>query len=115
MIRAARLRLTLGDTARAAASLERAIYVHPYDAAVHQQLAQLYGALRRWPEAVRERRAAVALKPVDMADARYQLALALDRAGQPTEARTEVLRALELAPNFAAAQELLLKLSGGGS
>ena len=115
MMRAAHLRLALGDTVRAAAALDRTLYVQPYDVAVHQQLAQLYGALRRWPEAVRERRAVVALKPVDMADARYQLARALAAAGQPGEARTEVLRALELAPNFAAAQELLLRLSGGGS
>jgi len=89
--------------------------VHPYDVTLHQQLALYYNTLRRWPEAVRERRAVVALDPVDVADARYQLALALERAGQPTEARTEVLRALEVAPNFAAAQELLLRLSGGGS
>jgi tetratricopeptide (TPR) repeat protein len=115
MLRASRLRLALGDTARAASALERAIYVHPYDASLHQLLAQLYGSLDRRPQAVRERRAVIALKPVDMADARYQLALALERASERAEARAEVLRALELAPNFAAAQELLLRLSGGDS
>jgi len=115
MEHAAELRLSLGDTARAAAALARAIYVQPYDAGMHQELAGLYASLRQWPNAVRERRAVVALKPVDMAEARYQLAHALAQAGESAEARREVLRALELAPNFAAAQDLLVRLSGGGT
>jgi tetratricopeptide (TPR) repeat protein len=114
MLRAAALRLALGDTARAIVALERALYVHPYDPALHTQLAELYAAARRPADVVRERRAVVALKPVDMAEARYRLALALEQAGDRAEARREVLRALEVAPNYAAAQELLLRLSGGG-
>ena len=55
-----------------------------------------------------------ALAPVDMAEALYQLAVALSDAGDAAGARREVLRALELAPSFAPAQELLLKLQPGG-
>ena len=62
---------------------------------------------------VRERQAIVALQPVDMAEARYQLALAFFENGDVASARREVVRALENAPNFAKAQELLLKLSEG--
>jgi Tfp pilus assembly protein PilF len=47
-----------------------------------------------------------------MAEARYQLAVAHHEAGDHGSARKEVLRALEAAPNFERAQELLLKLSG---
>jgi Tfp pilus assembly protein PilF len=52
----------------------------------------------------------VALAPVDVADAHYQLALALFESGDAAGARRELLRALERAPNFAPAQELLLRL-----
>jgi tetratricopeptide (TPR) repeat protein len=100
----------LGDAAGAAAALERAIYVSPYDVGVHQRLAALAAGLGDHRRAVRERRAVVALAPVDLADARYQLARALRQAGDPAGARREVLRALELAPSFAPAQELLLEL-----
>ena len=60
------------------------------------------------------REALVALNPVDQAEARYQLALAHFQAGDRDAARREVLRALEIAPNFERAQELLLRIRGGG-
>ena len=61
-----------------------------------------------------QRRAVLALKPVDEAGARYELAVALRDAGSRDEARREVLRALEIAPSFEKAQTLLLELRGGG-
>ena len=115
MLRAAGLRLATGDTARAAAALERAVWLHPYDPDVHAQLSTLLAALGRHGGAVRERRAVLALDPPNRAEALYQLALALHRAGDAAAARTEVLRALELAPGFAAAQDLLVRLAGGDS
>jgi Tfp pilus assembly protein PilF len=59
---------------------------------------------------VRARRALVALDPVDRPEALYQLALALAEAGDAAAARREVLHALEIAPRFQRAQELLLRL-----
>jgi hypothetical protein len=50
---------------------------------------------------------------VDKPEALYQLALALAEAGDAAGARREVLRALELAPRFQRAQELLLRLHRG--
>jgi len=102
----------LGDTAGAAAALDRAMYISPYDGAVHARLASLYARLGNRPKAVRERIAVVALNPVDRAEALYQLALAYFEAGDAPAARREVLRALEDAPNFEKAQELLLRLQG---
>jgi Tfp pilus assembly protein PilF len=52
----------------------------------------------------------VALAPVDRAEALYQLALAWHELGDEKQARTSVLRALEDAPNFTPAQELLLTI-----
>jgi cellulose synthase operon protein C len=103
----------LGDRRAAADVLERAMYIHPFDPQVHARLATLYTATDQLAKAVRERRAVLALNPVNRADAHYRLAVALGEAGQRDDARREVLRALELAPNFTDAQELLLRLRGG--
>ena len=104
----------LGDTTGSAAALERAIYIYPNDISLHQRLADRYTSLGSRAEAVRERRAVVAMAPVDRAEALYQLALALYQSGDAAGARHQVLRALEDAPNFAKAQDLLLKLRSGG-
>ena len=113
-LKLAELLTGLGDTRGAAAALERAIYMYPYDISLHSRLAEAYGTLGDRPRAVRERAAVVALKPVDEAEARYQLALALSQAGDRAAARREVLRALDVAPSFERAQELLLQLRDGG-
>jgi tetratricopeptide (TPR) repeat protein len=103
----------LGDSAGAAAALDRAMYISPYDPAQHVRLAALYAHTGNKRGAVRERQAVVALNPVDRAEALYQLALAYYEAGDGQSARREVLRALEDAPNFEKAQELLLRLQQG--
>lgn len=106
----ARLRTSLGDREGAAEALERAIWIHPFEIPLHERLAALYEALDRPRDEVRERRALVALEPVDRAAALYRLALAHRRAGQTGAARRAVLRALEVAPRYREAQELLLDL-----
>jgi Flp pilus assembly protein TadD len=74
------------------------------------KLAELSSALQEREMAVRERRVVVGLRPSDRADALYQLAVALFDAGDVQGARREVLRALEVAPGFNQAQQLLLKI-----
>jgi len=99
-----------GDKAGAAGALERAIFMNPYERAQHERLADLYKGLGDRARVVRERKAIVALAPVDRASALYQLALAQHEAGDAAGARKSVLRALEDAPNYADAQRLLLTL-----
>jgi tetratricopeptide (TPR) repeat protein len=106
----ATLREAEGDLAGAAAALDRALYISPFEPAVHERLASLYARLGDRAGVVRARRSLVALDPVDRPEALYQLALALQDAGDAAGARREVLRALELAPRFQRAQELLLRL-----
>ena len=110
----ARLYEETGDSAAAAGALEAAMYIWPYDMEQHQRLALLHRAAGDTAGEVQERRAVVALRPVDMAQARYELAAALHRSGDPKGARTEVIRALEIAPSFPDAQRLLLELRRGG-
>jgi tetratricopeptide (TPR) repeat protein len=104
-----------GDSARAAEALESAIFMNPFDIALHERLAMLYAAAGDTRKAVRERRAVVALKPVDVAEAQYNLALAYRDAGDAANARRTVLRALEVAPHYQRAQDLLLELRAPAS
>jgi tetratricopeptide (TPR) repeat protein len=102
--------MDLGDTRGAAAALDRALWIYPFEASVHEKLALVAPLIRDHRLAVRERRALVALDPTDRVEALYQLAVAHADAGDAPAARREVLRALELAPNFEKAQLLLLRL-----
>jgi cellulose synthase operon protein C len=106
----ARLLRARGDARGAVAAMERTMWMTPFDGAVHDSLAVLASANRLYDAAVRSRRALVALRPTDRAEALYQLARAYADAGDVAAARREVLRALDLAPNFEKAQELLLSL-----
>jgi tetratricopeptide (TPR) repeat protein len=109
----AKLREERGDLAGAAAVLDRALYIWPFEPALHERLATLYGRLDDPRRVVRARRSLVALHQVDEPEAFYRLAVALLDAGDAAGARKEVLRALELAPRFQRAQELLLRLHRG--
>lgn len=101
---------SLGDHARAAEALARAVYIHPYDPALHREIASHSEAVGDVEGVVRGRAALVALGPVDRAEALYQLALAHHRAGDDSAAHRTVLQALEIAPNYEAAQMLLLEV-----
>jgi cellulose synthase operon protein C len=96
----------------AARALERLNYIYPNDEELHRRLGSLYLDLAKHDSAIRELRAVVALKPIDMADAQYKLALAYKGAGKKDDARDAVINALEAAPGYKAAQRLLLELDG---
>jgi cellulose synthase operon protein C len=53
----------------------------------------------------------LALKPGDTAESHFNLAKALQAAHQPGEAKDQVVQALEAAPGYKPAQQLLLQLS----
>ena len=97
----------------AATVLNKAVLVWPYEMELHERLAELNATVGNYPEAVREREAVVALGPVDRAEALYLLALAQRDNGDPQSARRSVLRALDIAPNYESALELLLMLREG--
>jgi Tfp pilus assembly protein PilF len=63
--------------------------------------------------AAREFRAVLALGPVDQAAAHTDLAESYFKSGKRIEARKQTLAALEIAPTYERAQELLLKLAEG--
>ncbi len=106
----ARLLEARRDSAGALSAYERATLIDPFDATVQAHLGDLAQARGAWVTAVRARRAVIALGPSDRANALYRLAEALLGAGDRLAARREVLRALDLAPTFEAAQDLLLTI-----
>src|SRR5688572_18814975 len=109
-IAAATAMIELGDRAGAFSALERAVWINPFDRDAHLRLAELASQMSDRRVAIRERRALLALDPSDRVEALYQLALAYADAGDMVSARREVLRALEQAPNYSKAQDLLLRI-----
>jgi len=106
----ARLLEESGSPEAAAAALETAFYI---DLDLPDELAhaaRLHEVAGNWPAVVRARQALLGLDPVDRAAAYYELARAHLGAGDASAARRAVLFALEIAPSYEAAQELLLEL-----
>ena len=93
-----------------ALNLRRSLNVEPYDLDVRRRLAEAYEKLGRTSEAVTQRRAIVALDPVDEAAAYYQLAMSLYANEDLPEAKRAVLQSLERAPGYRDAQRLLLRM-----
>jgi tetratricopeptide (TPR) repeat protein len=104
------LHLETGDAGGAARVLEQALMIQPFDPALYVRLAEIRESRGEWSEAAGARAAIVALEPADPAGARYELARARHRAGNATAAKREVLEALEIAPMYRDALELLLVL-----
>jgi tetratricopeptide (TPR) repeat protein len=107
----AKLQADAGQKKEAAATLERLNLIYPKDEELHKRLGALYVDLNNPAAAVREYQAEVAMTPIDLAGAHYELARALKLANRTEEAKDEVLSALEAAPNFKPAQKLLLELN----
>jgi tetratricopeptide (TPR) repeat protein len=96
-------------------ALERAMFVYPFDSESHQVLADLARDARDHRVALREYRALLALDPPDKAATHLSVASILLELGRKPEAKKEALAALEIAPGFEPAQELLLKTLEAGS
>lgn len=98
------------DEEARALAYERIVTIDPFDARAHTEFGKIAQRRGDLTTAVREFQAAVAAGPVDVAAARCDLGEALLQAGRPADAKREVLAALEIAPTYARAQDLLLKI-----
>jgi tetratricopeptide (TPR) repeat protein len=88
----------------------RIVAIDPYDVDAHTMLGTLALQRNEADLAVREFTAVLALKPVDQAAAHTNLAEAFLRTSKRPEARRQILAALEIAPGYERAQDLLLKI-----
>ena len=103
----------LGDLEAAADALQSGVFIFPYEIDLHRKLAEAHASQGNTGGVVRERQAVVALDPTDRAEAFYLLAVAFRANNDLAAARRTVLRALDVAPNYAEALELLLDLRSG--
>jgi tetratricopeptide (TPR) repeat protein len=103
----------LGDTKDAAATLEQLNFIYPADEDLHRRLGGLLLAQNDDAGAVREYSAVLAMKPLDIASAEFDVARAYYAAGNKGKAEESVLASLEAAPGFKPAQKLLLEIEGG--
>jgi len=101
------------DKDRLRVALQRVVAVDPFDSAAHSALGRMTLASGQGANAVRMFRVALAAGPIDKASAHADLAEALLQIGNRAEAKREALAALEIAPTYERAQELLLKLLDG--
>jgi tetratricopeptide (TPR) repeat protein len=100
-----------GQPRQAAATLEGITDIYPVtDQDLHRRLGALLLKQENFAGAVREYSAVVALKPLDKAGALYELAEAHFAAHQLDKAEQAVVAALEAAPGYRPAQQLLLKI-----
>jgi tetratricopeptide (TPR) repeat protein len=95
----------------AAATLDAINAIYPVnDEDLHRRLGVLWLKQENYPGAVREYAAVVAQRPLDKAGALYDLAQAYFAAHELAKAEATVLGALEAAPGYRPAQQLLLKI-----
>ena len=108
----ANLRAKMGDRAGAIDALRLSFYVSPFDYAAHTQAGQLSLEEKQYAQALSEFQVTMALDPPNVAEANYNVANAYYLLGRQPEAKRAVLRALEAAPSYERAQELLLRIVG---
>ena len=102
------------EPAKLAPVYERIAAIDPFDPEAHTALGRFALQKNDADAAAREFRAVIALGPVDRAAAYTDLAESYFKAGKRAEAKKQTLAALEIAPNYERAQDLLLKIVGGG-
>jgi tetratricopeptide (TPR) repeat protein len=109
-LKLADLLLEEGDNAGARHALEGTVYIRPLDMAAHQKLGELLLTQKQFAPAAREFETLIALNTPDRAGAYYKLAESNFGTGNRQDARRNVMKALEIAPSYQPAQELLLKI-----
>ena len=89
---------------------ERLIEIDPFDPISHQVLGRMALEDGRTALATRELTVALALDPVDRVAAHTDLAESLFLSRNFSQAKNQVMSALEIAPSYERAQELLLAI-----
>jgi tetratricopeptide (TPR) repeat protein len=98
------------DPAKLLPVYERIAAIDPFDADAHAMLGRFALQRNQADAAAREFRAVLALGPVDRAAAYTDLAESYFKGGRRADAKKQTLAALEIAPSYERAQDLLLKL-----
>ncbi|HEX7238071.1 MAG TPA: tetratricopeptide repeat protein [Gammaproteobacteria bacterium] len=103
----------LGDAGRTDESIDvfkDVLMVAPLRAEVHRDFGDRLMAANRPREALVEYQALLAMDPQDLAEAHYRLAKAYVALDDKAKGREQLLYALEIAPHYREAQQLLLEV-----
>jgi cellulose synthase operon protein C len=103
----------LGDAGRNDESIEvfeDVLMVAPLRPEVHRDFGERLASANRPREAVVEYQALLAMKPQDLADVHYRLAKTYVALEDRAKGREHLLYALEIAPHYREAQQLLLEI-----
>ena len=98
------------DTARIENAYQRLVDVDPFDAAAHSALGRIALARKDADDAIRAFRSALATNVPDRVGALVDLGEAYVLAGRLADAKTQALAAVEIAPSYERAQDLLLRV-----
>lgn len=109
LLRLIELQQDAADWTAVMKSVNKLRQINPLLPALHRIAAIAAEQTGSEPAAILAWRSRLTLGTEDRAEAHYRLARLLQRQGDP-QARREVLRALEVAPRYRAAQELLLEI-----
>jgi len=101
----------LKDDARSENAYRRLVAIDPFDIQAETALGRLALKKKDAKTAIQSFRSALASNPPDRAEAHADLADAYVLAGQWADAKQQTLAALEIAPAFERAQDLLLKIA----
>ena len=101
-----------GDEAGQSYALARIVALDPFDAAAHSGWGRIALKRKDAATAIREFRAAILTGAPDKAAAHCDLGESYLLAGQKADAKKEALAAMEIAPSYERAQELLLNAGG---
>ena len=101
----------LKDDVRAENAYRRLVAIDPFDVQAETALGKLALKKKDGRTAIQAFRSALASNPPDRAEAHADLADAYVLAGDFAEAKRQTLAALEIAPAFERAQDLLLKIA----
>lgn len=100
------------DPAALAPVYQRIVDIDPFDAETRTAYGRVLMQQNKADAAAREFKAVVAMNPVDQASAFTDLAESYLAGGKRADARKQTLAALEVAPSYERAQDLLLKIAG---
>jgi len=104
----------VNDPAKLRPVYERIVALNPFNGEFRSSLGRVALQRNEYEFAAREFRTAIALKPIDPAVAHADLAESYLKAGKKDEAKRQALAALEIAPAYARAQDLLLQITDPG-
>ena len=100
--------LEINNYKKAQYFFNRSLYTNPYEKTTYTNLAEIYSKQKMFEQEVIVRKILVSLNPANKAESLYYLSFSLFNNQNFSEAKRQVLKALEISPGYRDAQKLLM-------